>query len=465
MRLLTAALALATTALLPPSLATSVSSAALQREARTPRGQRLADMTWMEAQAVLTPDAVVVIPLGAASKEHGPHLKLRNDLALAEHLTEQILNRATVVAAPPLTYHYHPAFVEYAGSTSLSLDTARDLTTEVVRSLARHGPRRFYVLNTGISTIQPLEGAAKALAADGILLRFTALDGRLQTAARDVAQQEGGAHADEIETSMMLHLDPASVDMGKAVKDYSPRSTPFVLTRQRDRPGTYSPSGIWGDPTLATAAKGRAIVDALVAGILADIEDTRTAVLPVPFQTTPEVASTAARGATPDRQLPDRCSEGDERAIRSIADAFTAFWANADAERIAGLWANSGDMMHPDGYIERGPIVIRQNRAALFARRDYRSTRHPLTIGLVRCLANDIAVADGKWELRGVLGPSGQPVPWTSGLVTLAVKRHGGAWLIEAYRYTIDTPNEPVPPTLLKRPGYPGRGGGSGSEG
>jgi creatinine amidohydrolase len=454
MRLTIVALAATTAAFLLPH---ANPGAQTRREPPAKKGHRLADLAWTEAQALLTPDAVVVIPLGAASKEHGPHLKLRNDLAIAEYLTTRVVERAAVVVAPPLTYHYYPAFVEYPGSTSLALGTARDLTADVVRSLARAGPRRFYVLNTGISTARALEEAAKLLAAEGILLRFTALDLRLESAARGVARQEGGSHADEVETSMMLHIDPTAVDMTQAVKDFGPRATPFRLTRQRGAPGTYSPTGIWGDPTLATAEKGRQIVEALVSGILSDIDDTRRAALPV--------ASAAAleprdgRGAVAAASLPERCSEGDERAVRAIGDAFTAYWANSDAERIAGLWNAGGDMAHPDGYVERGPEVIRQNRAALFARREYRNTRHPLSLYAVRCLANDIAVADGKWELRGVLTASGHPAPFTTGRCTLVVRRRDGAWRIEAYRYSVDVPDQPTPPTLLKRPGYPGRGG------
>lgn len=49
-----------------------------------PRGIVLADLTWQEAEGVLTPGAVIVIPLGAQSKEHGPHLRLDNDFQLAE---------------------------------------------------------------------------------------------------------------------------------------------------------------------------------------------------------------------------------------------------------------------------------------------------------------------------------------------------------------------------------------------
>ena len=70
---------------------------------------RLEDLTWPEAERHLTPDSVVLLPLGAAAKEHGPHLKLRNDLTLADHLTERVMNASRVLVAPALTYHFYPA--------------------------------------------------------------------------------------------------------------------------------------------------------------------------------------------------------------------------------------------------------------------------------------------------------------------------------------------------------------------
>src|SRR5262245_26274296 len=97
----------------------------------TMRGTLLEDLTWQEAEKKLTADAVVVIPLGAASKEHGPHLKLKNDLLLAEYFKKRVLEGADVVVAPTLNYHFYPAFVEYPGSTHLRLETARDLTIDV----------------------------------------------------------------------------------------------------------------------------------------------------------------------------------------------------------------------------------------------------------------------------------------------------------------------------------------------
>jgi creatinine amidohydrolase len=235
-------------------------------------------MTWQDAERALTPDAVVVIPIGAAAKEHGPHLRLNNDWVMADDLRHRLAGRSRVVVAPIVGLSYYPAFVDYPGSIGLGLETARDVLVEVVRSVARHGPRRFYALNTGISTLRALRPAAELLAADGILLRFTDLGRALAPIEHQLGEQEGGTHADEIETSMMLYIAPEAVDMTRAVKDYRPGAGP--LTRDPHGPGVYSPTGTWGDPTLATRAKGERIVQALVDALVADVDALRGAPLP-----------------------------------------------------------------------------------------------------------------------------------------------------------------------------------------
>jgi creatinine amidohydrolase len=233
-------------------------------------------LTWDEAERVLTPDAVVVIPLGAESKEHGRHLQLNNDFLMAEYFKKRVLNAAppNVIVAPTINYSFYPAFLEYAGSTSLSMDTARAMIADIIRSLARYGPHRFYILNTGISTLKPLAQAAADLAKDGILLRYTDLT--KEDPVEKKLRLSGGTHADEIETSMMLYIAPQSVQMKKAARDLNPNQ-PGGLTRDPKGKGTYSPTGAWGDPTLASREKGQAVVEALVTTILKDIDDLRRA--------------------------------------------------------------------------------------------------------------------------------------------------------------------------------------------
>src|ERR1700730_8145757 len=239
------------------------------------RGILLEDLTWVEAEKVLTPETIVVIPVGAESKEHGPHLKLKNDWLIAEYLKHEVLARTNVVIAPTDNYHFYLAFVECPGSTTLRLETARDLMVDICRSLARYGPRRFYALNTGVSTIRALRLSSEVLAQEGIQFRYTDILKVGEAAEKQVKQEEGGTHADEIETSMMLFIAPETVDMKKAVKDYHP-SPKGGLTRNPNGEGAYSASGIYGDATLATRKKGEIMVHAIVEGVLKEIDALRS---------------------------------------------------------------------------------------------------------------------------------------------------------------------------------------------
>jgi creatinine amidohydrolase len=160
------------------------------------------------------------------------------------------------------------------------------MIVDICRGLARFGPRRFYVLNTGVSTVRALAPAAEILAADGILVRFTDLLTVMEPVEKQVAKQEGGTHADEIETSMILYMSPEDCDVSKAVKDYHPGKG--GLTRDPKKSDmTYSASGVFGDATLATKEKGKIVTEALVEAIVGEIEDLRRALLPAPLALVP----------------------------------------------------------------------------------------------------------------------------------------------------------------------------------
>ena len=197
-------------------------------------GRRVADMPWTEAEGYLTKDRVVVLPLGAAAKEHGPHLLLRNDEILAEYYARRVVAARPVAMLPTLTYGFYPAFLEYPGSVSLSEGTQRDAVAEIIRSIARYGPRRFYVLNTGVSTARPLKATAEMLATEGVVMRFTDVLKVGGEAERAVKEQKFGTHADEIETSMVLYMEPAAVRMDKAAAGGS-ADRPGPLTRDPAR--------------------------------------------------------------------------------------------------------------------------------------------------------------------------------------------------------------------------------------
>jgi len=234
---------------------------------------KLEDLTWLEAAKVLKTYEVVLIALGARTKEHGPHLLLKNDFIMAEYLKDRIVKEVPVAILPTLQYGYYPAFLEYPGSVSLRAETFKNVVIDICLSMHGYGIKKFYILNTGVSTLRPLEKAAEELKNKGLILRYFNILEADKKIPSGYLKQEGGTHADEGETSMMLYISPDSVDMSEAVKDYDSRPNRRGLTRDPEGSGHYSPTGIWGDPTLATLEKGEIIVETTVKEIIKEIQD------------------------------------------------------------------------------------------------------------------------------------------------------------------------------------------------
>ncbi len=238
---------------------------------------KLEKLSWVEAEKILDEDTILLIPLGARTKEHGPHLPLNTDWVMAEYLAERVSGEVEVILMPTIQYGYYPSFLEYPGSVSIQLDTFKEFIKDICISMNGYGVRKIYILNTGVSTIEGLKKASEELSRRGILLKYTDIleSGRL--VEDKISEQEGGTHADEMETSMMLYIEPRIVDMSKAEKDYNPRKG-RGLTRDPNKKGVgaYSISGIFGDATLASRGKGVEAVEARVNFIIKELKDFKT---------------------------------------------------------------------------------------------------------------------------------------------------------------------------------------------
>ena len=232
------------------------------------RGVFLEELTWPEAEARLRSGAVVVVPIGAVAKEHGPHLPLRTDYLVARELARRVAVELPVVVAPVVCFGYYPAFVGYPGSQHLRAETFVALLTDLLENLIRHGVTRIAVINTGVSTEAPLRIAVRDVyAAHRVRVAVADIRG-LGRGTTALLGQKAGGHADEMETSLVLAIAPESVRLGRAVPDYghaleAPATVfyqPAVFDGDPASGLDYSRSGARGDPTLATADKGEVIL-------------------------------------------------------------------------------------------------------------------------------------------------------------------------------------------------------------
>jgi creatinine amidohydrolase len=204
-------------------------------------GVWLEELTWPEAKARFDANAVVVIPIGAASKAHGAHLPLKTDALTARALGQKLIERLPVVAAPVVGFGYYPAFTAFAGSQHLTADTFKAVLRELIASLTAHGVTRIVLVNTGVSTEKPIDEVAAETGALALHMRLT---GR---AAEGLVEHRDGGHADERETSVVLALDPRSVRMHEL------------------RPAAdFRLSAATGDPSRASAFKGERLLAARI---------------------------------------------------------------------------------------------------------------------------------------------------------------------------------------------------------
>jgi len=228
---------------------------------------------------------VVLIPLGSQAKAHGAHLTLNADFLQSQYFAKELVKTDSVVVAPQLNYGFYFPFVKFHGSTSLRHSVAKNTVVDICRSLARFGPRRFYIINEGIVTNAALKPAADILAAQGILLAFTDLTSpKVEALLQKFKRQKEGGHADEIETSKLLYMQPKSVDMRLAKKDFGVRKGRGFPTPDSTETGHYLPNGIWGDATLASKEKGRRITIGMLQIMQEDIAQLRRAPLPAPVK-------------------------------------------------------------------------------------------------------------------------------------------------------------------------------------
>jgi creatinine amidohydrolase len=213
-------------------------------------GVWLEDLTWPEAKARFDANAVVIVPIGAASKAHGPHLPLKTDALTARALAQGVIARLDVVAAPVVGFGYYPAFTSFAGSQHLAAGTFKALVRELVGNLRAHHVKRIALINTGVSTERPLD-ELESEQGDLLVLHMRTIG----QAAESLVENKEGGHADERETSVMLALEPRSVRMDRLAPD-----------------GPFEKTGATGDPTRATAFKGERLLAARVDDLVAALK-------------------------------------------------------------------------------------------------------------------------------------------------------------------------------------------------
>ena len=196
--------------------------------------REVAALRWDEVKDRLARGAAAILPIGAGAKQHGLHMPMSTDQVFAAYFAKALAKRIDALIWPTLTYGFYPAFVAYAGSVSLSGATFQATVTEIADALIGFRARRVLILDTGLSTIAPVEAAIIAARDPSRIRHLKIFAGpRFEATVRALQGQPYGSHADEMETSLMLKIAPELVDMTRA--------KPTPLSPSGPSPGALSP--------------------------------------------------------------------------------------------------------------------------------------------------------------------------------------------------------------------------------
>lgn len=224
----------------------------------------LATHTTTTAAEAFTDVAVAVVPTGSV-EQHGPALPLGTDLYAATHVADHVAERDDVALTPPIPVGVSSHHRQFHGTLSVTPETFEDYAYDVVASLAEHDVRKAVFVNGHGGNTDALTRAARRLRERDVAFAtpwnwWSNLDG-LETELFD-ADRIG--HADELETSMMLHL--TTHVRQEALEDAEAGAAASWGETVHGAPigfdtADFSESGAVGQPTAGSAEAGEQLYE------------------------------------------------------------------------------------------------------------------------------------------------------------------------------------------------------------
>ncbi len=221
------------------------------------------DLTMPGFEALRQQTQTLILPLGSL-EEHGPHLPLGTDTFHALEVARRAAQLQPALIAPPVFYGICRSTREHPGTVSISGDTLRSLLKDLGRDFYRQGLRNLIFMSghAGGTHLAALVEAGEALLTELSEARVAVVNilellREVLADRPELVRTKGDSHAGEVETALMLAAYPHLVK-GTAPEEW-PRFPKYVLVRDKRR---YWPGGVWGNPGVADAQQGEAILAA-----------------------------------------------------------------------------------------------------------------------------------------------------------------------------------------------------------
>jgi creatinine amidohydrolase len=244
----------------------------------------LGEMTDREVQAFLRHSQTVIVPVGS-TEQHGPHGPLATDTIVPTEVARRVAPEVDAVVAPAIGYGLSYPHVGFTGLVHIRIPTFMALIEDVAAALADVGFRRIVFLNGHYDNTYAIAyacaNAAPRLAAGTTAFPLNYWDGLTADESAEFFGPTNGLHANRGETSAVLAINPALVDMDAANEEFPPfpevANTAAVHTAFFfSAPGSVhraTGSGTWGDARQSTPEFGARYLDAVVRATIRTMDD------------------------------------------------------------------------------------------------------------------------------------------------------------------------------------------------
>jgi creatinine amidohydrolase len=254
------------------------------------------EMSWPEVKEAVKDKRVPLIPVGS-TEQHGPHLPTKTDAFLAYEVCRAVAARVPEVTfvMPPVNYGYNEHHLDFPATIHIAYETLIKFVLDIGKSLAHHGFERMIIVNGHGSNTAPMEITSRRITLETAAICASLTYLTLNPEVFTLLEGESG-HAGELETSLMLYLEPRLVDKGKARKDWRfPRSRfiklgiekgeeDFAVSGGRaqfmDWWSRLSSTGVLGDPTKASQEKGERAFKLFVEALTEFVQEFRSREIP-----------------------------------------------------------------------------------------------------------------------------------------------------------------------------------------
>ena len=218
------------------------------------------ELSMSEAEKAAKEGKVVIIPCGSI-EEHGTHLPLCTDSLQAEYIALGVARKAGCLVAPPLRYGLCNSTRNFPGTITITFDSLRNIMVDILEDFVRNGFKKLLVItgHAGGSHMTAIKLAGKTVVTNHMnendrprIMVCSDYDFAFDLRGKDFDDRD--SHAGTIETSRVMAIR-SDLIKGKGMQNF-PNLPRFEITPDPER---YFPSGVMGDPTIASSNKGQKI--------------------------------------------------------------------------------------------------------------------------------------------------------------------------------------------------------------